>query len=135
PKQLQDVVTDVTGTPEEAMVSVKMLRSLKQARYSPDPLGHFGLAAKYYCHFTSPIRRYPDLVAHRLIRDYAVEGTGDDIKASWNKKLPDIAAQASMAERRSIDAERAVDDLKKAEFMADKVGEEFDAVVSGVTSF
>ena len=114
PKQLQDVVTDVTGTPEEAMVSVKMLRSLKQARYSPDPLGHFGLAAKYYCHFTSPIRRYPDLVAHRLIRDYAVEGTGDDIKASWNKKLPDIAAQASMA---------------------DKVGEEFDAVVSGVTSF
>ena len=135
PKQLQDVVTDVTGTPEEAMVNVKLLRSLKQARYSPDPLGHFGLAAKYYCHFTSPIRRYPDLVVHRLIRDYALEGTTDDVKTSWNKKLPDIATQASMAERRSIDAERAVDDLKKAEYMADKVGEEFDAVVSGVTSF
>ena len=108
---------------------------MKQARYSPDPLGHFGLAAKYYCHFTSPIRRYPDLVVHRLIRDYALEGTTDDVKTSWNKKLPDIATQASMAERRSIDAERAVDDLKKAEYMADKVGEEFDAVVSGVTSF
>ena len=81
------------------MVNVKLLRSLKQARYSPDPLGHFGLAAKYYCHFTSPIRRYPDLVVHRLIRDYALEGTTDDVKTSWNKKLPDIATQASMAER------------------------------------
>jgi len=111
------------------------LRSLKQARYSEDPLGHFGLAAKYYTHFTSPIRRYPDLIAHRLIRSYATDGHGDAVKEKWSEKLPGIAVQASTQERRSIDAERAVDDLKKAQFMLDKVGEEFDAVVSGVTSF
>ncbi|WP_125572430.1 ribonuclease R [Lacticaseibacillus songhuajiangensis] len=135
PRQLQQVVTDVTGTPEEAMVNVKLLRSLKQARYSPDPLGHFGLAAKYYSHFTSPIRRYPDLVAHRLIRTYATQGTGEEIKAKWRNALPDIAVATSAAERRSIDAERSVDDLKKAEFMQDKVGQDFDAVVSSVLSF
>ncbi|WP_203662490.1 ribonuclease R [Lacticaseibacillus sp. 53-4] len=135
PKMLQNVNTEVAGTPEEMMVNVKMLRSLKQARYSDEPLGHFGIAAKYYCHFTSPIRRYPDLVVHRLIRTYAIEGTGDNVQTKWAEKLPDIAAQASTRERHSVDAERAVDDLKKAEFMADKVGEEFDAVVSGVAGF
>ncbi|WP_179394748.1 ribonuclease R [Lacticaseibacillus absianus] len=135
PKMLQDVNTQVTGTPEEMMVNVKMLRSLKQARYSEDPLGHFGIAAQYYCHFTSPIRRYPDLIVHRLIRDYALKGTGEGIQAKWTEKLPGIAVQTSTRERHSIDAERAVDDLKKAEFMADKVGNDFDAVVSGVTSF
>ncbi len=135
PKMLQQVVTDVEGKPEEAMVNIKLLRSLKQARYSEDPLGHFGLAAKYYTHFTSPIRRYPDLIAHRLIRSYATDGHGDAVKEKWSEKLPGIAVQASTQERRSIDAERAVDDLKKAQFMLDKVGEEFDAVVSGVTSF
>lgn len=131
---LQQVVTDVAGTPEEAMVNVKLLRSLQQARYSPDPLGHFGLAAKYYSHFTSPIRRYPDLVAHRMIREYA-HSTSDDVKAKWKQVLPDIAVQTSTAERRSVDTERAVDDLKKAEYMEDKVGQEFDAVVSSVLSF
>ncbi|KRK72547.1 ribonuclease R [Lacticaseibacillus nasuensis] len=135
PKMLQDVNTQVAGTPEEMMVNVKMLRSLKQAHYSEDPLGHFGIAAQYYTHFTSPIRRYPDLIVHRLIRDYATKGTGDDLQASWREKLPDIAVQTSTRERHSVDAERAVDDLKKAEFMADKVGEEFDAVVSGVAGF
>ncbi|WP_155286180.1 ribonuclease R [Lacticaseibacillus zhaodongensis] len=135
PKMLQQVVTDVAGTPEEAMVNVKLLRSLKQARYSPDPLGHFGLAAKYYSHFTSPIRRYPDLVAHRLIRTYAQQGTGEAVKEKWRNALPDIAVATSAAERRSVDAERAVDDLKKAEYMADKVGQDFDAVVSSVLSF
>ena len=134
PRMLQQVVTDVAGTPEEAMVNVKLLRSLQQARYSPDPLGHFGLAAKYYSHFTSPIRRYPDLVAHRMIRQYA-HSTSEDVKAKWKQVLPDIAVQTSTAERRSIDTERAVDDLKKAEYMQDKVGQEFDAVVSSVLSF
>ncbi|KRM72382.1 ribonuclease R [Lacticaseibacillus brantae] len=134
PKMLQQVVTDVTDTPEEAMVNVKLLRSLKQAHYSEDPLGHFGLAAKYYTHFTSPIRRYPDLISHRLIRSYAAD-TSDKNQAKWSEKLPDIALQSSTQERRSIDTERAVDDLKKAEYMLDKVGEEFDAVVSSVTSF
>ncbi|WP_338085561.1 ribonuclease R [Lacticaseibacillus parakribbianus] len=135
PKMLQDVNTEVAGTPEEMMVNVKMLRSLKQARYSEDPLGHFGIAAQYYTHFTSPIRRYPDLIVHRLIRDYALRGAGEAVQDKWTEKLPGIAVQASVRERHSIDAERAVDDLKKAEFMADKVGETFDAVVSGVTSF
>lgn len=135
PRMLQQVVADVSGTPEEAMVNVKLLRSLKQARYSPDPLGHFGLAAPYYSHFTSPIRRYPDLVAHRMIREYAENGTGEEIKEKWRNALPDISVSTSAAERRSIDAERSVDDLKKAEFMADKVGQDFDAVVSSVLSF
>ncbi|MFD1432258.1 ribonuclease R [Lacticaseibacillus yichunensis] len=135
PKMLQDVVTEVAGTPEEMMVNVKLLRSLKQAHYSDDPLGHFGIAAKYYCHFTSPIRRYPDLTVHRLIRTYATQGTGETVQDKWHAKLPEIAVQCSTMERHSIDAERAVDDLKKAEFMADKVGDEFDAVVSGVASF
>jgi ribonuclease R len=135
PKMLQEVNTSVQGTPEEMMVNVKMLRSLKQAHYSEDPLGHFGIAAEYYCHFTSPIRRYPDLIVHRLIRSYATQGAGEDNQAKWSSKLPDIAVQTSVRERHSIDAERAVDDLKKAEFMADKVGEDFDAVVSGVAGF
>ncbi len=135
PKMLQEVNTSVAGTPEEMMVNVKMLRSLKQAHYSEDPLGHFGIAAEYYTHFTSPIRRYPDLIVHRLIRSYATQGAGEDIQTKWATKLPKIAVQASVRERHSIDAERAVDDLKKAEFMADKVGEDFDAVVSGVAGF
>ncbi|MFD1483944.1 ribonuclease R [Lacticaseibacillus baoqingensis] len=135
PKMLQEVNTSVAGTPEEMMVNVKMLRSLKQAHYSDDPLGHFGIAAPYYCHFTSPIRRYPDLIVHRLIRSYATQGAGEDVQAAWAEKLPDIAVQTSVRERHSVDAERAVDDLKKAEFMADKVGEDFDAVVSGVAGF
>lgn len=135
PAMLQQVVTDVTGKPEEAMVNVKLLRSLKQARYSPDPLGHFGLAAPYYSHFTSPIRRYPDLVAHRMIREYGQKGETEMVKDKWREALPDIAVATSTAERRSIDAERAVDDLKKAEFMQDKIGEDFDAVVSSVLSF
>ncbi|WP_127849163.1 ribonuclease R [Lacticaseibacillus hulanensis] len=135
PRMLQQVVTDVTGKPEEAMVNVKLLRSLKQARYSPDPLGHFGLAATYYSHFTSPIRRYPDLVAHRMIREYGDKGETEEVKEKWRNALPDIAVATSAAERRSVDAERAVDDLKKAEYMQDKIGEDFDAVVSSVLSF
>lgn len=135
PRMLQQVVTDVTGKPEEAMVNVKLLRSLKQARYSPDPLGHFGLAATYYSHFTSPIRRYPDLVAHRMIREYASQGMTEEVKDKWRDSLEEIAVTTSAAERRSIDAERAVDDLKKAEFMQDKVGQDFDAVISSTLSF
>ncbi len=112
-----------------------MLRSLKQARYSEDQLGHFGLAASYYTHFTSPIRRYPDLIVHRLIHQYLEKGATEKAKQHFESELPVIAEHSSQQERKSIDAERAVNDLKKTEYMIDKVGESFDAVISSVTSF
>ncbi|WP_125707350.1 ribonuclease R [Companilactobacillus zhongbaensis] len=135
PKMFQNVLAKVTDTPEEAVVTIMLLRSMQQARYSDEALGHFGLAAKYYTHFTSPIRRYPDLIVHRMIHEYAEFGFTDKEKDKWKEKLSPIADHTSSRERKSIDAERAVDDLKKTEYMADKVGEEFDAVVSSVTSF
>ncbi|AKP68250.1 ribonuclease R [Companilactobacillus ginsenosidimutans] len=135
PKMFQSVLSEVTDTPEEAVVTIMLLRSMQQARYSDEALGHFGLAAKYYTHFTSPIRRYPDLIVHRMIHSYAENGFTDKEKEKWGGKLQPIAEHTSSRERKSIDAERAVDDLKKTEYMADKVGEEFDAVVSSVTSF
>ncbi|MFC6323001.1 ribonuclease R [Companilactobacillus baiquanensis] len=135
PKMFQGVLAKVIGTPEEAVVTIMLLRSMQQARYSDNPLGHFGLAAKYYTHFTSPIRRYPDLIVHRMIHSYAENGFTDDEQAKWSSKLSEIAEHSSGRERKSIDAERAVDDLKKTEYMADQVGQEFDAVVSSVTSF
>lgn len=135
PIDLQKVVTKTLNTPEEAVVQTIMLRSLKQAHYSEDPLGHFGLAAKYYTHFTSPIRRYSDLMVHRMIHDYADFGMGDAEQEHFGSLLPEVAEQTSTQERRSIDTERAVNDLKMTEFMADQVGEHFSAVVSSVTSF
>ncbi len=135
PKMFQNVLADVVGTPEEQVVTIMLLRSLQQARYSDEPLGHFGLAAKYYTHFTSPIRRYPDLTVHRMIHSYAEHGFTDDEQAKWSNKLQEIAEHTSSRERISINAERAVDDLKKTEYMADQVGNTFDAVVSSVTSF
>ncbi|KRK93599.1 ribonuclease R [Companilactobacillus futsaii] len=135
PKMFQNVLADVVGTPEEQVVTIMLLRSLQQARYSDEPLGHFGLAAKYYTHFTSPIRRYPDLTVHRMIHSYAEHGFTDDEQAKWGNKLQEIAEHTSSRERISINAERAVDDLKKTEYMADQVGNTFDAVVSSVTSF
>ena len=135
PKMFQNVLADVVGTPEEQVVTIMLLRSLQQARYSDEPLGHFGLAAKYYTHFTSPIRRYPDLTVHRMIHSYAENGFTDDEQAKWGNKLQEIAEHTSSRERISINAERAVDDLKKTEYMADQVGNTFDAVVSSVTSF
>ncbi|VDG17894.1 ribonuclease R [Lactiplantibacillus mudanjiangensis] len=135
PKMLQDVLKKVAGKPEEAMVSVMMLRSMKQARYADQSLGHFGLAAPYYTHFTSPIRRYPDMMVHRLIRHYAENGTGEDARAKYRDNLPNIAETTSSNERRGIDTERDVDSMKKAEYMADHVGEHFDAVVDSVMKF
>ncbi len=135
PKDLQKIVSKTEGTPEEAVVQMMMLRSLKQAHYSPDPLGHFGLAAEYYTHFTSPIRRYSDLMVHRMIHQYAEQGKGKEVKDHFKSKLPEVAEQTSTQERRSIDTERSVNDLKMTEFMADKVGQTFDAIVSSVTSF
>ena len=135
PLDLQKVVTKTQGTPEEAVVQMMMLRSLKQAHYSEDALGHFGLAAEFYTHFTSPIRRYSDLMVHRMIHEYADKGMGEETQKHFASYLPEVAEQTSTQERRSIDTEREVNDLKMTEFMADRVGEHFDAVVSSVTSF
>ena len=135
PKMLQNVLKQVAGTPEEAMISVMMLRSMKQAKYDAHSLGHFGLAAKYYTHFTSPIRRYPDLFVHRLIRHYAKDGLGVESQNKYIDSIPEIAEHTSQLERRAIDTERDVDGMKKAEYMADHVGEEFHAVVSSVMKF
>ena len=135
PKMFQAVLEKVADTPQEAVITTMLLRSLQQAKYSPDPLGHFGLAATYYTHFTSPIRRYPDLMVHRMIHSYAQEGTALPIQEKWSEHLPEVAVHTSACERKSIDVERAVDDLKKAEYMMDKVGQEFDGVINSVTSF
>ena len=135
PKMLQKILKKVAGKPEEPMVSVMLLRSMQQAKYSPEPLGHFGLAAKDYTHFTSPIRRYPDLMVHRMIHYYAENGIGEGSQAKFQAELPEVSQHSSQAERRAIDAERDTDAMKKAEYMADHVGEEFDAVVSSVTKF
>lgn len=135
PLDLQKIVTKTVGTPEEAVVQMMMLRSLKQAHYSDQALGHFGLAAKFYTHFTSPIRRYSDLMVHRMIHAYAEHGTGKDVQKHFTSYLSQVAEQTSIQERRSVDTEREVDDLKMTEYMSDQVGQHFNAVVSSVTSF
>lgn len=135
PKTLQKILKKVAGKPEEAMVSTMLLRSMQQAKYDDHPIGHFGLAAQDYTHFTSPIRRYPDLTVHRLIRYYAENGTGQPAQEKYRDRLPELTQHSSEMERRAIDAERDTDDLKKAEYMADHIGEEFDAVVSSVMKF
>lgn len=108
---------------------------MKQAKYAPDPIGHFGLGADYYTHFTSPIRRYPDLTVHRLIKWYEKHGYGPEAQAKYADKLGQIGEDTSARERRAIDTERDVDALKKAEYMLDKVGLEFDGVVNSAMKF
>lgn len=136
PSALQKIINEVQGKPEEIVVSTVMLRSMQQAKYYPENVGHFGLSTEYYTHFTSPIRRYPDLIVHRLIRTYLIEGKLDEaIRAKWAAELPDIAEHSSNMERRSVDAERETDELKKAEYMEDKIGQEFDGIISSVTNF
>lgn len=136
PQALQKVIDSVKGKPEEMIVSKLMLRSMKQAKYDPNSIGHFGLATEFYTHFTSPIRRYPDLTVHRLIRTYLINKQMDNqtIKR-WKENLPEIARHTSEAERTSVDAERETDDLKKAEYMQDEIGEVFTGVISSVTNF
>ena len=135
PKQLQAVLAKVKDEPYEAVVSTTLLRSMQQAKYDAVPVGHYGLAAKDYTHFTSPIRRYPDLIVHRLIRTYGKGIVEPKVVEKWKGQLPDIAVQSSQMERRSVDAERETESLKKAEFMMDKVGQEFEGVISSVTKF
>lgn len=135
PKEIQKLLTKIAGTPAEALISRLTLRSLKQARYTTDCSGHFGLAAKYYCHFTSPIRRYPDLQIHRIIKD-CLRGRMDDRKIRhYNSILPEVAKSSSELERRAEEAERETDKLKKAEYMLSFIGEEFEGVISGMNSY
>ena len=135
PKELQKLLEKIEGSDEEALISRLTLRSLKRAQYTTSCTGHFGLAAKYYCHFTSPIRRYPDLQIHRIIKENLHGGLNERRINHYNKILDAVAKQASMTERRADDAERDTDKLKKVEYMSHRIGEVFDGVISGVTSW
>ncbi|MCG7217308.1 ribonuclease R [Paenibacillus mucilaginosus] len=138
PKALQSLLEEIKGTKEETVISTVMLRSMKQAKYDANSMGHYGLAAEFYSHFTSPIRRYPDLVIHRVMRE-VLEGGGTGLTDKRHEyltsRMDDIAKQSSERERVAVDAERETEALKKAEFMLDKVGEEFTGIISSVTSF
>ena len=136
PKEIQQIIESIEGLPNEAMISRLVLRSMKQAKYTTECSGHFGLAAKYYCHFTSPIRRYPDLQIHRIIKDnlrgrLMREGRTEH----YAEILDEVARQSSVCERRADAAERESDKLKKAEYMSYHLGEEFEGIISGVTGW
>ena len=136
PKEIQKLLEKVEGTPQEALISRLALRSMKQARYTPENAGHFGLAAQYYTHFTSPIRRYPDLQIHRIIRDNLRGRLQREGKTEhYREILEEVARQSSVCERRAQEAERESDKLKKAEYMSYHLGEEFDGIISGVTGY
>ena len=135
PKALRDLLEQVKGHKEELFVHTLMLRSLKQARYSEDNLGHFGLAAEFYTHFTSPIRRYPDLQIHRIIKEYLKGGISEGRKKALLAIVKNAAERSSERERIAMEAERDTDDLKKAEYMSHHVGEVFDVIITSVTSF
>ncbi|PLT72087.1 ribonuclease R [Mediterraneibacter gnavus] len=135
PKEIQKLLEKVEGTPQEALISRLALRSMKQARYTPENAGHFGLAAQYYTHFTSPIRRYPDLQIHRIIKENLRGRLSDDRMAHYEKILQEVATQSSEMERRAEEAERENVKLKKVEYMQDRIGEEFEGVISGITKW
>lgn len=135
PKEIQKLLDRVDGTPEEALISRLALRSMKQARYTTENTGHFGLAAKYYTHFTSPIRRYPDLQIHRIIKENLRGRLNEDRIAHYEEILAKVAAQCSDRERRAEEAEREVIRMKKAEYMRSRIGEEYEGVISGVTKW
>jgi len=134
PRDFQKLVEKIRGTPEEKPIAFLLLRTMQKARYDPANLGHFGLAAPSYTHFTSPIRRYPDLVVHRVLRE-SRRGMSDERKAELTEDLPEIARHTSERERRAAEAERELVQWKKVRFMADKVGDEFSGYVTGVSAF
>lgn len=135
PKELQKLLEKVEDTPEEPLISRLTLRSMKQAKYTVQNTGHFGLAAQYYCHFTSPIRRYPDLQIHRIIKETLRGRMNEKRMAHYDKILPEVATQSSARERRAEEAERETDKLKKVEYMSEHIGETFEGVISSVTAW
>lgn len=135
PKELQKLLVKIEGTPEEALISRLTLRSMKQAKYTTGCDGHFGLSTKYYCHFTSPIRRYPDLQIHRIIKDNLKGRMDEKRRRHYDKILNDVARQCSITERRADESEREVEKLKKVEYMHQFIGKTFEGVISGITSW
>ncbi|MCL2739901.1 MAG: ribonuclease R [Oscillospiraceae bacterium] len=135
PKDMQEILNQIAGKESEQAISTIMLRSLMKAKYSPNCVGHFGLAAKYYCHFTSPIRRYPDLVVHRIVKDWLHKRLGDKRKGWLERFCENAAVQSSEREILAMQAERDWDDYKMAEFMEQFVGDDFDCFIASVTSF
>lgn len=137
PKELQKLLANVSDTPEEALISRLTLRSMQRAKYTTTADGHYGLACKYYCHFTSPIRRYPDLQIHRIIKE-CIKNKGrlkEDRLEHYEKILPEVAKESSSRERIAEEAEREVDKLKKAEYMGDHIGEIYEGIISGITNW
>ena len=136
PKEIQEILESIHGLPNETMISRLTLRTMKQAKYTTQCSGHFGLAAKYYCHFTSPIRRYPDLQIHRIIRDNIRGRLQREGKTEhYREILETVAEQSSVCERKAQEAERESDRLKKAEYMSYHLGEEYEGIISGVTAY
>jgi ribonuclease R len=135
PKHFQKLVEKIRGNPAERPIAFLMLRTMQKARYDAMNVGHFGLAAESYTHFTSPIRRYPDLVVHRTLRELRHTRVGDERKAELDEDLPEVGRHTSEMERRAADAEREILQWKKVRFMADKVGDVFDGYITGVAPF
>lgn len=135
PKEIQKLLDKIEGKPEEPLISRLTLRSMKQAKYTTLNSGHFGLATKYYTHFTSPIRRYPDLQIHRIIKEILNGRLTEKRTAHYDKILPEVSVQSSALERRAEEAERETDKMKKVQYMEQFIGEEFDGVISGVTGW
>ncbi|MBR6698088.1 MAG: ribonuclease R [Lachnospiraceae bacterium] len=135
PKEIQKLITKIEGSPQEALISRLTLRSMKRAQYTTEATGHFGLSSKYYSHFTSPIRRYPDLQIHRIIKENLNAKLDDKRKTHYSNILPEIAGSSSRTERRAEEAERETDKLKKVEYMSKRIGEVYDGVISGLTAW
>ena len=135
PKELQKLLARIEDSPEEALISRLTLRSMKQAKYTVENSGHFGLSAKYYCHFTSPIRRYPDLQIHRIIKENLHGGIAEKRIKHYSSILPQVAEQSSEMERRADEAERDTEKLKKTEYMSKRIGERFTGVISGMSTY
>lgn len=135
PKEIQKLLAKVEGTNEEALISRLALRSMKQAKYTPENTGHFGLATTYYCHFTSPIRRYPDLQIHRIIKEDLLGRMNDNRREHYEKILPEVTKQCSERERLAEEAERETIKLKKVEYMEEHIGEVFEGVISSITKW